>query len=76
MPFKTNKSGKETTKIYLTYCNLFDSTRCIATSLANLTEEINRIKCKFEHDNKSCETCGTKSKIGSTFLNTQTLKMV
>ena len=39
-----------------------DSTRFIAGSLSNLanslSEGIHRIKCKFRHDNKRCETCG------------------
>ena len=28
----------------------------------NLPEGIHRIKCKFRHDDKKCETCGTKHK--------------
>ena len=28
----------------------------------NLSEGIHRAKCKFEQDNKKCETCGTKYK--------------
>ena len=34
----------------------------MASSLSNLTdnlaEGINKIKSKYEHDNKKCETCG------------------
>ena len=28
----------------------------------NLAEEINKIKCKYGHDNKKCETCRIKYK--------------
>ena len=38
-----------------------DSTRFMAISLSNLennlSEVIHRIKCKFGHDDKKCETC-------------------
>ena len=41
----------------------------------NLSERIHRIKCKYGHDDKKCETCGIKYKHCAVFLNTQTLKM-
>ena len=28
----------------------------------NLSEEIHKIKCKHKHDDKKCESCGTKYK--------------
>ena len=28
----------------------------------NLTERIHKIKCKYEHDNKRCETCRIRKK--------------
>ena len=34
----------------------------------NLSEGIHKIKCKFEHNDKKCETCGTKC-IVTVFLN-------
>ena len=38
----------------------------MASSLSNLVnnlaEGIHKIKCKYEHDNKKCQTCGTKCK--------------
>ena len=40
-----------------------DSSRSMASSLSNLvnlSEAIHRIKCKFGHDDKKCETCGIK----------------
>ena len=43
-----------------------DSTRFMASSLSslanNFSEEIHRIKCKYRHDDKKCETCGIKYK--------------
>ena len=43
-----------------------DRTRFIASSLSNIvdnhTEKIHKIKCKYGHDNKKCETCGIKYK--------------
>ena len=44
----------------------------MASSLSNLvnnhSEEIHRIKCKFGHDDKKCETCGIKYKYCDCFL--------
>ena len=40
----------------------------------NLTEEIHKIKCKNEHNNKKYVELNTK--IATAFLNTQTLKMI
>ena len=34
----------------------------------NLSEEFHRIKCKFGHDNKKCETCRTKYKYCDCFV--------
>ena len=38
----------------------------MASSLSNLvnnlSEGLHRIKCKLEHDNKKCETCGIRYK--------------
>ena len=43
-----------------------DRTRFIASSLSNIVdnhaEKIHKIKCKYGHDNKKCETCGIKYK--------------
>ena len=43
-----------------------DSARFMANSLShlanNLPEGIHRVKCKFRHDDKKCETCGIKQK--------------
>ena len=34
----------------------------------NLYEVLHRIKCKLEHDDKKCETCGIKYKYCDCFL--------
>ena len=34
----------------------------------NLSERFHRIKCKLEHDDKKCETCGIKYKYCNCFL--------
>ena len=43
-----------------------DSTRCMASSLSSLVNNLSvgllRIKCKLEHDNKISKTCGIKYK--------------
>ena len=49
-----------------------DSARFMASSLSsfvnNLAEVIHKIKCKYEHDNKKCDTCGIKYKNCDCFL--------
>ena len=44
----------------------------MASSLSNLvnnlSEGVHRIKCKFRHDDKKCETCGIKYKYCDCFL--------
>ena len=49
-----------------------DSARFLASELSNLvnnlSEGIQRIKCKLEHDGKKCEACGIKYKYCNCFL--------
>ena len=49
-----------------------DRVRSMANSLSNLgnnfAEGIHKIKCKYEHDDKKCETCGIKYKYCDCFL--------
>ena len=49
-----------------------DSARFMASSLShfvnNLSEGIRRIKSKFGHDDKKCETCGIKYKYCDCFF--------
>ena len=62
---RIDENGEEFTKISHTL-QFIDSARFMASSLAslinNLSEGIHRIKCKYEHDDKKCGTCGIKDK--------------
>ena len=55
-----------------------DCTKFMASSLSNLvdnlSEGIHRIKCKFDHDDKKCETCRIKYKYYNCFLEYKTFK--
>ena len=42
----------------------------------NPSEGIFRIKCKYQHDEKKCETCGINATMATVFLNIQTLKKI
>ena len=42
----------------------------------NFSERIHRIKCKFGHDDKKCETCGIKCKYCDWVFDTQILKII
>ena len=50
----------------------------MASSLSNLANNlfdgIHRIKCKYGHDDKKCETCGIKYKHCHNFLEYTTFK--
>ena len=63
---RIDKNGEEITKNISYILQFFDSARFMASSLSNLvnnlSEEIRRIKCKFGHDDKKCETCAIKYK--------------
>ena len=60
-------------KIYL-----IDSARFMASSLSNLinniSEGIHRTTCKFEHDDKKCETCRIKYKYWKCFFEKTNFK--
>ena len=49
-----------------------DSARFMASSLSNpinnLSEGIHKVKCKFGHNNKKCETCRIKFKCCDFFV--------
>ena len=49
-----------------------DNARFTASSISNLVSNlsagIHRIKCKYEHDDKKCETCKIKCKYCDCFL--------
>ena len=58
------KNGEEITKNICEILQFIHRARFIPSSLSNLVKNlsdgIHRIKCKFEHDDKNCETCGVK----------------
>ena len=43
-------------------------TSSLSNLLNHISEGIHRIKCKFGHDDKKCETCGIKYKYCNCFL--------
>ena len=43
-------------------------TSSLSNLVNNIAEKINRTKCKYEHDNKKCETCRIKYKKCESFL--------
>ena len=61
---------------------LIDNPRFMASSLSlsnlinNLSEGINSIKCKFEHDDKNVKHVELDISIATVFLNTQILKVI
>ena len=42
--------------------------------LSNLSQGLHRIKCKLEHGDKKCETCGIKYKYCDCFLKHKNFK--
>ena len=40
----------------------------------NISQGIHRVRCKFGHDDKKCETCGTKYKYRDCFLEYTSFK--
>ena len=67
-----DKNGEEITKNISYIIQLIDSARFMTSSLSNLVnnlyEIIHRVKFKFGHDDKKCETCGIKYKYCDCFL--------
>ena len=69
---RIDKNGEEIPKKISYILQFIDSRRFIASSLwnlvNNLSEGIHKIKCKYRHDDKNCETCRTKYKYCNCFL--------
>ena len=63
---RIGKSGEKITNNISYILQFIDSAKFMASSLSNLvnnlSEGIHRIKCKYEHDDKKCETCVIKYK--------------
>ena len=75
---KIDKYREEITKNASYILQFIDSARFMASSISNLvnniSEEFHRIKCKFRHDDKECETCRIKYKYCKCFLEYTKLK--
>ena len=69
---RIDKNGEEITKMYLNRIQFIDSARFMVRSLSNLlnnlSEGIHKVKCKYTHDDKKCETCRIKCKYCDCFL--------
>ena len=48
----------------------------LSNLVSNLSEEIHRIKCKLEHNDKKCETCRIKYKYADCFLEYINLRII
>ena len=68
----TDKNGEEITKNVSYILQFIDSARFMVSSLSNLvnnlSEGVHRIKRKFRHNDKKCETQGIKYKYCDFFL--------
>ena len=63
---RIDKNGEEITKYLFYRLQFVNSGRFVASSLSNLvnklSEEIHKIKCKYGHNERKCETCRIKYK--------------
>ena len=63
--------GKKLQKPYPTDYNLLMvqvQAGLLINLINNLAERIHKVKYKYEHDNKACETCGIRYKDGESCL--------
>ena len=69
---RIDKNGEEITKNISYILQFIDSARFMASSLSNLvnnlSEGIHKIKCKYGHNNKRCQTCGITQEACEYFL--------
>ena len=77
---RIDKNGEEIAKNISFILHFIDRARFMASSLSNLdnnlSEGLHRIKCKFEHADEKCETCGIKYKYCDCFLQNTSFKDV
>ena len=75
---RIGKKGGETAKNISYILKFIDSAKFMASLLLslvdNISEEIPRIKCRYEHSNKKYETCGIKYKYCRCFLEYTNIK--
>ena len=72
------RNGEEITNNISYRLQFIYSARFMGSSLSdlanNLSEGIHEVKCKYRHDDKTCETCGIKYKYCSCFLEYKIFK--
>ena len=77
---RIDKNGEEIAKNISYILHFIDRARFMASSLSNLdnnlSEGLHRVKCKFEHNDEKCETCGIKYKYYDCFLENTSFKDV
>ena len=75
---KIDNNGEEITKNIFYKLQFIYISRFIASSLSrlvnNLSDGIHKIKCKYRHEDKKCETCGIKYKYCDRFLKYTSFK--
>ena len=75
---RIEKNREEIAKNIPYILQFIDSARFMATSLSNLANNlskgIHKIKCKYRHDHKNCETCRIKYKYCNYFLEYMNFK--
>ena len=69
---RIDKNGEEITKIFSYILQFIHSPKLMTSFLSNfvnnLSERLQRVKCKSGHNDKKCETCGIKYKYCRFFL--------
>ena len=69
---RIDKNGEKVTKNISYILQFIDSARFMASPLSNLvnnlSERIHKIKCKYEHDDKKCESWGITYEVCDWFL--------
>ena len=72
---RIDKNGEGITKIYMLDIIIYwFVASCFSNLVDKISEGIHRIKCKFRHDDKECETCGIKYKCCDSFLELTNFK--
>ena len=73
---RVNKNAKKSQKLYLTDCNLLTAQDFwqLPNLVNDLAEGIQKIKCKYGHNNKKFETCRIKYRKCECFLECKTFK--
>ena len=70
--YKNDKNGEEIIKYICYILQFIDGSKFMASSLSNLvsnvSETINKIKCKYQHNDKKWETCEITYEVYDCFL--------